>query len=277
MGSQPKRALGAAAAGLAAWALLVEPRRTVVERHTLRLPRWPQALDGLRVALISDVHAGGPHVREQRVERIVERVNRERPDFVALLGDYVDPKVPLGSYIAPEAVAARLGALDAPLGAVAVLGNHDWVNETGRIVAALRDHGIPVLENRALALEGAAAPLWVAGLADLMRRHPDPVLAFSKIPDDAAVIALSHDPGVWPRIPERAALTVAGHDHGGQIGIPLLRRKAAHSRHIGGLVEEDGRVMYVSRGIGTSLLPIRFAATPELALLTLRSLAGDGE
>jgi uncharacterized protein len=277
MGGKSKRALGAAAAGVAAWALVVEPRRVAVERHTLRLPHWPQALDGLRVALISDVHAGGPHVRERRVERIVERVNRERPDLVALLGDYIDPHVPLGRHIEPSAVAARLGALDAPLGAVAVLGNHDWANETGRIVGALRDNGIPVLENRARALEGAAAPLWVAGLADLLRRHPDPVLAFSKVPDDAAVLALTHDPGVWPRIPERAALTLAGHNHGGQVGIPLLRRKAAHSRHIGGLVEEDGRVMYVSRGIGTSALPIRFAATPEIGLLTLRSLTGDGE
>ena len=265
------------AAGAAAWTLLVEPRRTAVERHTLRLPRWPAALDGLRVALVSDLHAGGPHVRVRRLERIVERVNRERPDLVALLGDYIDPDVALGRYIEPEAVAARLGALEAPLGAVAVLGNHDWVHETGRIIGALRDQRIPVLENTALALEGAAVPLWVAGLADLRRRHPDPLLAFSKIPAGAAVLAFTHNPDVWPQIPERASLTLAGHTHGGQVGIPVLRRRVAHSRFTGGLVEENGRVMYVSRGIGTSWLPIRFGAAPEIGLLTLRSLAGDGE
>ena len=277
MGGYSTRALLAAGAGLAGWALFVAPRRLVVERHTLRLSRWPSELDGLRVAVLSDLHAGGPHVRERRLERIVARVNRERPDFVALLGDYVDPAVPLGRPVDPREVARRLAALEAPLGAMAVLGNQDWANETGRVVGALRDHGIPVLENGAAPVEGAAAALWVAGLADLRRRHPDPVLAFSKVPDAVAVIALTHDPDAWPRIPGRAALTVAGHTHGGQVGIPVLRRKAAGSRFTGGLVEEDGRVMYVSRGIGTSRLPIRFAAAPEISVLTLRSLPGDGD
>ena len=267
----------AAGAGLAAWALVVEPRRVVLERHTLRLPGWPEALDGLRVAVVADLHAGGPHVRERRIERIVARVNRERPDLVALLGDYVDPDLPLGRRLDPYDVAARLAALEAPLGAAAVLGNHDWENEIGRVVSALRDNGIPVLENRAVPVEGAPSPLWLAGLADLRRRHPDPMLALANVPEGAAVLALAHDPDVFPHIPERVALTLAGHTHGGQVGIPGLRRKAAQSRFMGGLVEEHGRVMYVSRGIGTSRVPIRFAAAPEIGLLTLRSLPGDGD
>jgi predicted MPP superfamily phosphohydrolase len=272
MGGQWRRALVAGSAAVVAWALLVEPWRVVVARHTLRLPRWPTALDGLRVAVVSDLHAGGPHVRERTIERIVERVNSERPDFVALLGDYVDPDVPLGRRLDPYDVAARLAALEARLGAVAILGNHDWKNETGRVVGALCDHGIPVLENRAVPVEGAAAPLWIAGLADLSDRHPDPMLAFSKIPEEAAVLALSHDPDVFPGMPDRAALTLAGHTHGGQVGLPLLRKKAAQSGYTGGHVVERGRHLYVSRGIGTSRLPIRFAAPPEVSVLTLRPL-----
>ena len=276
MGGNSRRALLGAGAGLAVWALLVEPRRLAVERHALRLPDWPEALHGLRLAVVSDLHAGGPHVRESAIDRVVERVNRERPDLMALLGDYVDPNVPLGRRLDPAAVAARLARLDAPLGAVAVLGNHDWENDTGRVVGALRDRGIPVLENSAVPVEGAAAPLWVAGLADLRSRHPDPLLAFSRIPEDAAVLALSHDPEPFPRMPPRAALTVAGHTHGGQVGLPLLRKKAARSGYMGGHHVEGGRHLYVSRGIGSSRLPIRFAAPPEVSILTLRSLAGDG-
>ena len=275
MGGQSRRALGAAAAGLAAWALLVEPRRIAVERHTLRLPRWPQGLDDLRVALVSDLHAGGPHVRERRLERIVERVNRERPDLVALLGDYVDPDVPLGRYIDPEEVAVRLAALRAPLGVIAVLGNHDWENETGRIVGTLSNHGIRVVENSAVPVEGARAPLWAAGLADLRRRHPDPMLAFSKVPDDAAVLALAHDPDVFPTVPDRVALTVSGHLHGGQVNLPVLRRPFVPShygeRYLAGEVREDGRTLYVSSGVGSSGWPIRLRRPPEIVVLELRA------
>ena len=96
-------------------------------RHLdVRLERWPKALDGLRVAVLSDLHSGAPHVDERRLARIVAKVNAQHPDLVALVGDYADPTVPLGEAIAPEAVAEELGALHAPLGVFAVLGNHDW-------------------------------------------------------------------------------------------------------------------------------------------------------
>jgi predicted MPP superfamily phosphohydrolase len=265
-------ALAAAVAGvaLAAWALLVEPRRVVVERRTLRLPRWPDSLSGLRVALVSDLHAGGPHVGERRVERIAERVRRERPDLVALLGDYIDPDVPLGRAIAPEGVAEALAGIRTPLGTAAVLGNHDWENDGPRIAAALRDAGIAVLENDSVRV---GDELWVVGLADPFKRKPDVSAAFGQVPPDAPVIALTHTPDLFPRIPERAALTLAGHTHGGQVGVPPIRGKLAPSRYgdryTGGLVEEGGRLIYVSRGIGTSGLPIRFRAMPEVAILTL--------
>src|SRR5690348_15212925 len=145
------RRLAIAAAGgvaaAAAWATVVEPRRLRVRRVEVEVEGWPAALDDLKIALVADLHAGAPYVGEERVEQVVAAVNRARPDMVALLGDYVDPNVTFGGEVAPEAVARRLGELEAPLGSFAVLGNHDWKNDGDRVRHALREQLIDVLEN----------------------------------------------------------------------------------------------------------------------------------
>ncbi|MEA2411906.1 MAG: uncharacterized protein QOC77_2467 [Thermoleophilaceae bacterium] len=232
------------------------------------LEDWPEALDGLTVALVSDLHTGAPHVN---LDRIVDKVNGARPDLIALVGDYADPSVPFGEPVAPERVAEALGRLHAPLGSFAVLGNHDWRRYGERVPRALREAGIEVLENDAVALEHQGAVLWVAGLADMRERNADPTVALAMVPASQALIVLTHDPDMFPQLRGRAAVTLAGHTHGGQIGLPLLRRVAAPTKHgyTGGEVREGGGYMYVSRGIGTTGLPIRLAAPPEIALLTL--------
>jgi uncharacterized protein len=263
-------ALGAAAGALAARALWLEPRRLVVRRLSLQLPNWPGELGGLRVAVVADLHTGAVHTGEDWVERIVERVNAERPGLVALLGDFVDQHAALAEPVAPEAVAERLGRLRAPLGVVAVLGNHDWIEGGRRTARALRDAGIPVLENEAIE---TGRGLWVAGVADAAERTALVGAALERVPGGAPCILLTHNPDVFPRVPARASLTLAGHTHGAQVNVPLLRRKAVPSRfgarYAGGHVEEGGRQMYVSRGLGTSALPLRFRAPPEIALIEL--------
>src|SRR4051812_42706340 len=149
-----------AGAGVAARALWFEPRRIVVRRHTLELPRWPRRWDGLRVALVSDLHAGGPHIDAGRVARVAEVLDGLEPDLVTLLGDYVDPEVRFGGRVEPEPVAERLGRVRAPLGTVAVLGNHDWSDDGPRVAAALRDAGVRVLENEAARLIRVPEELW---------------------------------------------------------------------------------------------------------------------
>ncbi|MDQ3741960.1 MAG: metallophosphoesterase, partial [Actinomycetota bacterium] len=160
------------------------------------------------------------------------------------------------------------------LGRVAVLGNHDWRSGGERVRSALRDAGITVLENEARQLRSARVPLWVAGLADATERVPDVPTALAPVPEDAALIVLSHDPDLFPRVPARAALTVSGHTHGGQVDIPIARRSVIPSRfgdrYAAGHVEEDGRHLFVTRGVGTSSWPIRFRSPPEVVVLTLR-------
>jgi uncharacterized protein len=272
--------LAAATAAAAVWALWIEPRRLVVRRVDLDLPGWPEGLDGLRVAVLSDLHTGGPHVDLDRVERAVWAINARAPDLVCLLGDYLDDRAPFARAPAPRAIAAALAALRAPLGTVAVLGNHDWLNAGPRMAGALAAAGITVLENDAWRADAPGGPLWIAGLGDYRSREPSFAVALRDVPEGDPVLALSHDPDVFPRAPARVALTLSGHLHGGQV------RPAAGTRHIpsrygrrylAGHVVEGGRHLYVTSGMGTSGLPVRLLRPPEVALLTLRrSSPGKG-
>jgi hypothetical protein len=266
-----RRGLLAAAAAAAAWVGWWEPRRLLVRRLTLHLPKWPAELNGLRVAVLTDLHGGVPYAGAGAIARWVQAANAERPDLILLVGDFVDAHILWRRRLSPETVAGELAQLDAPLGVVAVLGNHDWQRGGEHLTALLERARIAVLENDAREL---ANGLWVAGLADLRRRRPSVARALAPVPDGAPVVVLSHDPDLFPLLPDRVALTVAGHTHGGQIAIPMLRRAAIPSRYgeryARGHVVEAGRHLFVSSGLGTSGLPVRALAPPEIVVLELR-------
>jgi uncharacterized protein len=265
-------AAGAAAAA-AYWAAWHEPRRLVVREEEVAPENWPHALDGLRVGLISDLHAGLGHTSPGRIDAAVELLNGQRPDLICLLGDYLDSTRFGKGRADPDAVAQALAELAAPLGRYAVLGNHDWHAAGPAMGDALRRAGVPVLENEAVQL--AEKPLWVAGTADLRLRRPDIPRALADVPEDAALILLTHDPDLFPSVPARVQLTLAGHTHGGQVDVPFLRRPFIPSRHgtrfLGGHVVEDSRHLFVSTGVGTAGLPLRFRRPPEVVVLTLRA------
>jgi predicted MPP superfamily phosphohydrolase len=262
------------------WGFLVEPNRLVVHRETITLPAWPSALDGLRIAVLSDVHAGAPFVGDEKLRDVAAATNCEAPDVIVLLGDYVVGGEIGARPMAPEAIAARLGELHAPLGVFAVLGNHDWWFDGERIRAALVAAGIRVLENEAVEVRRGGASFWLAGLADLMTREPNAERALAAVPEGAAVIALDHNPDVFPGMPPGVALTLAGHTHGGQVDLPLLGRRVVPSRYgaryAAGHVEEGGRHLFVTTGIGTSILPVRLGVPPEVAVLTLATPGKPG-
>src|SRR3954447_6113083 len=266
-----RAAVLAAGAGLAAYAGWVEPRRLVVKDVELELPHWPQRLDGVRAGVMSHLHAGVPHAGLATTRRAVDALNARAPDVHLLLGDYLDASQLLKRRLAPEVIARELARLEAPLGTVAVIGNHDWRNSGDRMWRALDAVGITVLEDRAVAL---ANGVWIAGLADMRHRLPDVVKALKHVPVDAPTLVLSHDPDLFPRMPDRVALTLAGHTHGGQVAIPVLRRPLLPSyygeRYARGHIVEHGRHLLVTSGVGTSGLPIRFLAPPEVIDLIFR-------
>src|SRR5436190_12458548 len=255
-----------AAAALVTWRALMQARRLAVRRRRVRLPGWPAELDGLRLAVLSDLHAGagGPRLRT-----VVDAANRAGPDLVVLLGDFVDAHAHPEEHGEAERVAEVLAGLEARLGVFGLVGNHDRARHGARTLAALERAGVTVLENRAARADG----LWLTGISDAASARPDPKAALEPVPDAAPVVAITHSPDAFPAIPRRVSLTLAGHTHAGQVNLPVLRGKLIPSRfgsrYAGGLIEEDGHRLFVHPGIGTSRLPVRLRTTPEVTILEL--------
>lgn len=260
--------------GLGLDAVCIEPARLVVRDVEVRLPGWPGALGGLRVAVLSDLHAGAPHLGAAKRREIVGLTNAARPDLVVLLGDYVVGREFGGRFVEPEVIARELAELRAPLGVVAVLGNHDCWFDGPRVRRALEGAGVRVLENDAVAREVQGTRLWVAGLSDLWTEGVDIGAALRPVPPGEPVLLLTHNPDVFSDVPERVTLTLAGHTHGGQVRLPVFGTPVVPSRYGGryaaGLVVEDGKRLFVTSGLGTSIVPVRFGVPPEIALLILR-------
>lgn len=264
---------GALVLGL--WAFVLEPASLEVNRYELTLPRWPAEQDGLLVALLSDLHVGSPFNGVEKLEEIVARVNQARPHIILLAGDYVTSGVLGGKFVPPETTARILRKLQAPLGVFAVLGNHDYWYDAPRVRAAFESRGIRVLEDECLHIEDGGFEFWLVGIGDLWEARPNVGSVLDGLPEGAAAIALTHNPDLFPEIPDRIALTLAGHTHGGQVDLPLWGAPVVPSRfgerYARGHVVENGRHLFVTSGLGTSMLPVRFRVPPEIALLRIRS------
>jgi predicted MPP superfamily phosphohydrolase len=250
--------------------------RTV--RQTIALQSWHSEHDGLKVAVLSDLHVGSPYRSLASVQKIVATTNAERPDLIVLLGDFVIHDVVGGRFVEPEPIAKELGGLHARLGVVAVLGNHDWWFDGERVRRALESNGIRVLEDQNIQLTHAGQSFWICGLADLWTHGDRLAETLAEIHGADPVIVLSHSPDVFPEMPKRVSLTLAGHTHGGQVNLPIIGRPVVPSkfgqRFAYGLIEEDGRKLFVTAGIGTSIFPVRFRVPPEIVILTLNGKKG---
>ena len=269
----------AAIYGVCVWAVLIEPRTLVVREVEVRSARWSGK--PLRIGVVSDTHVGAPPMTVARLERIIDRLNQARPDVVVFLGDYAGSHEPASVRSQAENSeilkgATALGRAEAPLGLYAVLGNHDSWYDAVAIERALTKGGVVVLENEAAEVKRPGGSFWIAGLADLESKRLTPSVpeALEAVPADAPVVLLSHWPDLFAEIPGRVALTLAGHSHCGQVNLPLAGRivhASAASRHWGcGAYDEGGRKLFVTGGLGVSILPVRFRAPPEIVLLTLR-------
>lgn len=268
-----RRLLTLAIAGGALWAFGLEPASLTVREHRVELPGWPMALDGLRIAVLADLHVGSPYNGIERLREVVASTNAAEPDLILLAGDYVIQGVLGGSFVEPAELASALADLQAPLGVFAVRGNHDWwLDEPQQLVDAFEANGLQLIDNESVKIP-AAAPFWLVGLGDWWEGQPDLAGALADVPRDAPRLLLTHNPDVFPTILPRIDLTIAGHTHGGQVNLPVLGRLVVPSdygsRYAIGLVEEEGRRMFVSSGVGTSILPVRFRTPPEISVLEL--------
>src|SRR5215212_7929704 len=157
-------------AGVAFWAFFIEPGRLVIHRQTIQIDNWPQPLDGLRIAVLSDIHVDNWFITEKKLRTIVERTNQLQPDLIVVLGDYMSSEGWVRHRVEPEIFGAVLKDLRAPLGVYSVLGNHDWWYNGQRVRRALEANGIKVLENEVAAINVRGTPLWLVGFADLWTR-----------------------------------------------------------------------------------------------------------
>jgi predicted MPP superfamily phosphohydrolase len=243
-----------------------------VQRATLTLPQLPPGTPPIRLALLSDIHVAGPDMPPERLARIVAQVNALEPDLVLIAGDLVSEKRLATHIYTPAEVVAPLGKLEARLGVVAVPGNHDhWFDMPG-LAAELRNHGIVLLANAA----HRAGPLVIGGLDDdyTGRADVDATLAAMERQQGAQIV-LSHSPDPFATLPGTVGLMLAGHTHCGQIAYPWGGAPAHLSDHGDrygcGRIDEDGKVLIVGAGLGTSLIPVRLFTRPEIWLIEVRA------
>ena len=260
-------------AGLAFWSILIEPNRLIVHQETIQIDNWPKELTGLRIAVIADIHTGGPFINGQKLQQIVALTNQQTPDLIILLGDYMSPNSWHSHRVEPEVTAAALKDLKAPSGVYSILGNHDWWYSGEKVRRAFEQNGIHVLEDEVAEVKWRDKSFWLVGLADLWTRPQHINETIAKVPPGSTVIALTHNPDIFPRLPQNVPLLLAAHTHGGQVNIPLIGTPIVPSdfgqKYTAGHVFENGHHLFVTTGIGTSIFPIRFRVTPEIVILTI--------
>ena len=273
-------ALGAG--GLLAYSGEYERHHLEITRHTVELARLSPALDGLRIAQLSDFHYE-QWTEPYFIREVVEQVNRLAPDLVPLVGDYVSegPLPPARGAQMSYPCAEILSGIQCPQ-RWCVLGNHDAKVGPVIVTDALESHGLPVLANNYVPFERNGARLWIAGVKDVGVSDPDLHLAAPRGLQTARepVILLAHEPDFADRVVRHGGvdLMLSGHTHGGQVRLPFFGAMYVPPlgrKYIEGLFHlENGLQLYVNRGIGTVGVPFRFDCRPELTLITLRSADG---
>ncbi len=253
-----------------AWCYWSAVQAPVVRYATIGLKNWPAGEPRLRAILISDIHVAGPDMPPERLGRIVDQINTLRPDLVLIAGDLISEKRAATRYYLMADAIRPLAKLRARLGSFAVLGNHDHWYDAAGAKRALAAAGIRLLENDAV----QAGPLAVGGLDDDFTGRDDLSRTLERQSGLAgARILLSHSPDPFPDVPGTVGLMLAGHTHCGQIAPPLVGPISTMSRYgrryACGLVREGEKVLVVTAGLGTSGLPLRLGAVPDMWLLDL--------
>jgi uncharacterized protein len=272
--------LRAAAVGtlaLAGDSLLLEPNRPRIVRRDFFLRRWPQALNGITVALLSDFHYD-PYFSVHPLRAAIPMVNSLHPDLIVLTGDFVsapefgDEKK---AAFAAEPCASLLRQMKAPLGLWAVLGNHDDNTDPQHVTRALEAENIRVLANQSVPIERGSDRFWLAGVNDVIGGTADLTATLRNVARDEAVVLLAHEPDFADeacRFP--IDLQLSGHSHGGQVRLPFLPPlylPEMARKYVWGTYQVGPLPLYTNAGLGTVTVPVRLNCPPEITLLTLHS------
>jgi uncharacterized protein len=262
---QPLRTL---ASGLSQFAreALAEANSISVENIKIKLKRLPKELDGFRLVHLSDIHHS-PFTSLEHISRVVEVSNRLKPDMFVLTGDYVSHET---EYIAP--VAEVLAQLKAEHGIYACLGNHDHWTDAGLVTHLFRGEGINLLINEGFRFQARDTKFWLAGVDDLMVGKTDVRAALEGSKENEFKLLLAHNPQIVRRAARYGVdLMLSGHTHGGQVKIRDEEKRILPRRKLSsGLHRRQNTQIYITRGIGTVVVPIRYQCPPEVSLIELR-------
>ena len=258
-------------AGCIAHGLFIEPKMLKVREFEFVSEKYQGS--PVRIGVITDIHIGGLHVPAKRVETLVKNMNALEPDFVLLPGDFV------GTHLSIEEASKEFNAaieeginylrgLDAP--AFATLGNHDALYDRKAMVELLVGAELTLLENAVQQVGN----LCLVGLGDYKTSNADRA-AFRSCPETSRPLVFTHSPQAYESFRGDTVLAVAGHTHGGQVNLPFYGRRVNSTslgpEHSYGFSKLGGVDVFVSAGVGTSILPVRFRAPPEIVVITLRA------
>ncbi len=265
-----KRLFSLGALGLSAsYPVFIERSIVLTSTYRIPVPNLPEAFSGLRIAQLTDLHYGFL-MPLALIEHVVRRTNELKPDIIVCTGDYVH-----GKNATPQidAVWPVISQLQARLGVYSVLGNHDHWASTERSAYWLKKSGQDLRRTTAR-IDRSGQSLWLAGAGDLWQDHEDLDVLLRPVPEEACRIVLAHNPDTADtRYSSRVDLMISGHTHGGQVNIPLVGTPilpVKNKNYSSGLKRtKRGSQVFISRGIGWTIYPVRFNCYPEIAVLEL--------
>ncbi|QSJ18534.1 metallophosphoesterase [Nostoc sp. UHCC 0702] len=251
------------------YAKLIEPNWIEVKSLQLTLPHLAPEFNGYRIVQISDIHRD-KWMTPQRLGRIVNLVNRQKPDLVAITGDFITRNLP---NLIPS-VGVPLAQFTPKDKTVAVLGNHDHANNTEAIIQVLTQSSVYPLNNQVYTLQRGSAMLHIAGVDDVGVGKDRLDLVMQQLPDEGEAILLAHEPDFanTSAATERFGLQLSGHSHGGQIRLPFFKPlilPPLGKKYYGGKYQIGNMLLYTNRGLGMTGLHLRFFARPEITVFTL--------
>lgn len=247
------------------WAVFIEPGLLETRKYKISV----KGLEGLRIVFLSDLHLAPGH--EKKLKKIVEKVNRQNPDIILLGGDFVNGHK-FSTSMSAANISKGLRELKAKHGVYAVLGNHDAYLGGQKIEMEFAKCGLRILKNENIKIDRNFGSFYLAGVEDFYTGTPDVMQALKGTVQPR--ILLTHSPDIVPDMPTNVDLILAGHTHGGQVKMPfwgaLITSSIYGTKYAEGLIEETGKKMIVTKGIGTSLLPLRFNCRPEIVVIDFK-------
>jgi predicted MPP superfamily phosphohydrolase len=260
---------GTGAALVSAYPFFIERYLFQINTYVIPVPRLPESFQDFTIVQITDLHYGFL-MPMAAVKHVIDRTNRLEKDLVVCTGDNVHER---NSTRQIDAVWPELMRLEAPCGVYSVLGNHDHWADSGRSLEWLKRSG-QNLHHRAVAIQKDGHRIWIGGAGDFWEDTPGIDHAFRNVPAEACKILLAHNPDTADTSFRTAIdLMISGHTHGGQVVIPFWGPPilpVANKRYSSGLINTAKMRIFISRGIGWAIIPVRLNCLPEIAVLKLR-------